>query len=112
MPKINATNESTSPPPRRTLMSAGFQMTTSLQSAAATAADRATQELLSMQNEAGYWWAELTADTTLESDWVLLQLWLHPPQDGVWNPPNRALVDKAIRSIVARQLPDGGFNIY
>ena len=93
-------------------MSAGYQMTTSLQSAAAIAADRATQALLAMQSEKGYWWAELTADTTLESDWILLQLWLHPPQNGVWKPSNRALVDKAIRSIVARQLPDGGFNIY
>src|SRR5271165_499934 len=93
-------------------MSASYQMTTSLQTAAAMAAERATHALLSMQNEAGDWWAELTADTTLESDWVLLQLWLHPPQEGVWNPPNRALVEKAIRSIVARQLPDGGFNIY
>ncbi len=30
----------------------------------------------------------------------------------MWNPPTRALVDKAVRSILARQLPDGGFNIY
>ena len=28
----------------------------------------------------GYWCAELTADTTLESDYILLQLWLHPPR--------------------------------
>jgi squalene-hopene/tetraprenyl-beta-curcumene cyclase len=32
--------------------------------------------------------------------------------NGVWNPPNRPLVDKAVRSIVKKQLPDGGFNIY
>ncbi|MEJ7609168.1 MAG: hypothetical protein WKF37_23570 [Bryobacteraceae bacterium] len=31
-----------------------------------------------MQRPEGYWWADLTADTTLESDWILLQLWLHP----------------------------------
>ena len=24
---------------------------------------------------------ELTADTTLESDYILLQLWLHPPRE-------------------------------
>ena len=65
-----------------------------------------------MQYGDGYWWAELTADTTLESDWLLLQLWLHPPQDGVWNPPNRQLIDNAVNSILERQLPDGGFNIY
>ena len=27
----------------------------------------------------GHWCAELTADTTLESDYILFQLWLHPP---------------------------------
>ena len=68
--------------------------------------------LLRTQYEPGYWWAELTADTTLESDYILLQLWLHPPVDGVWNPPTRPLIDKAVESILARQLPDGGFNIY
>ena len=30
----------------------------------------------------------------------------------MWNPPTRPLIDKAVRSILARQLPDGGFNIY
>ena len=53
--------------------------------------------LLSKQNGQGYWWADLTADTTLESDFILLELWLHPPVDGVWNPPTRALIDKATR---------------
>ena len=61
----------------------------------------------------GYWWGELTADTTLESDYILLQLWLHPPVNGVWNPPTRALDRKGGASpFFDRQLPDGGFNIY
>jgi len=76
------------------------------------AAQRTTDYFLRSQHEAGYWWAELTADTTLESDYLLLQLWLHPPVEGVWNPPTRPLIDKAAKSILARQLPDGGFNIY
>ncbi len=76
------------------------------------AAQRATDFLVSLQAEQGYWWAELTADTTLESDYILLQLWLHPPVNGVWNPPTRPLINKAVDSILARQLPDGGFNIY
>ncbi len=76
------------------------------------AARRATDFLVSLQAEQGYWWAELTADTTLESDYILLQLWLHPPVNGVWNPPTRPLINKAVDSILARQLPDGGFNIY
>src|SRR5262249_23210790 len=40
------------------------------------------------------------------------ELWLHPPQNGVWNPPTQALIDKGVQSIFARQLPDGGFSIY
>jgi squalene-hopene/tetraprenyl-beta-curcumene cyclase len=80
--------------------------------AAAAAQRRVAQHLLDLQQETGYWCADLTADTTLESDFILLQLWLYPPQDGVWNPPTRPLIDKAVQSILARQLPDGGFNIY
>src|SRR5262245_32049258 len=83
-----------------------------LAAATARAQRRATQHLLDLQHESGYWCAELTADTTLESDFILLQLWLYPPKDGVWNPPTRPLIDKAVQSILERQLPDGGFNIY
>jgi squalene-hopene/tetraprenyl-beta-curcumene cyclase len=93
-------------------MSPGLQIADSLLAATAQGAQRATDFLLSIQHEQGYWWAELTADTTLESDFILLQLWLHPPRDGVWNPPTQALIEKAVESILARQLSDGGFNIY
>ncbi|HSW50974.1 MAG TPA: squalene--hopene cyclase [Bryobacteraceae bacterium] len=83
-----------------------------LAAAASEGAKRAAGYLLSLQSAEGYWWGELTADTTLESDFILLQLWLYPPVGGVWNPPTRELVDKAVRAILSRQLPDGGFNIY
>src|SRR5258708_16191808 len=73
---------------------------------------RAAGQLLSQQDRRGFWWAELTADTTLESDYILLQLWMHPPKGGVWNPLTRELIDKAAQSILRRQLPDGGFNVY
>ncbi len=73
---------------------------------------RASDYLLSRRAGQGYWCGELTADTTLESDFILLELWRHPPQNGAWNPPTRPLIDKAVRSILARQLPDGGFSIY
>ena len=79
---------------------------------AAETVKRASQALLSRQYHEGFWWAELTADTTLESDYIVMELWLHPPVDGEWNPPSRARVDRAVQSILARQLPDGGFNIY
>jgi squalene-hopene/tetraprenyl-beta-curcumene cyclase len=93
-------------------MSPSLQLADSLAAACATAQRRAAEYLLSLQHPEGYWWADLTADTTLESDFILLELWRHPPQNGVWNPPTRPLIDKAVRSILARQLPDGGFNIY
>jgi squalene-hopene/tetraprenyl-beta-curcumene cyclase len=73
---------------------------------------RAAEYLLAGQDPQGYWRVELTADTTLEADYILLELWLHPPENGTWNPPTRAKIGRAVESILARQLPDGGFNIY
>ncbi|HLJ15351.1 MAG TPA: squalene--hopene cyclase [Bryobacteraceae bacterium] len=93
-------------------MSPSIQVADALLAGTAQASRRAANALLETQHRDGYWWAELTADTTLESDWILLQLWLYPPEGGVWNPASRPLIDKAVRSILARQLPDGGFNIY
>ncbi len=93
-------------------MSQTMPVAEALSSGAARAVTRATGWLLARQHRDGYWWGELTADTTLESDWILLQLWLHPPVDGVWNPPERERIGRAMESILARQLPDGGFNIY
>lgn len=93
-------------------MSPGLQVEDALLLAAAKAEQRASEYLLSRQNAAGYWWGDLTADSTLESDWLLLLLWLHPPKDGQWTPPDRAKVNRAVASILARQNADGGFAIY
>jgi squalene-hopene/tetraprenyl-beta-curcumene cyclase len=84
-----------------------------LRSASVARAVRAASDhLVSLQREDGHWCAELTADTTLESDYILLELWMHPPEGASWNPPDRGRIDRAVRSILARQLPDGGFNIH
>ena len=93
-------------------MTPQLQVADSLVVGASRAAERSLDYFLRTQYGPGYWMGELTADTTLESDYILLQLWLHPPVNGVWNPPTRPLVDKAVNSILERQLPDGGFNIY
>jgi squalene-hopene/tetraprenyl-beta-curcumene cyclase len=79
--------------------------------------DRATEQvahaLLSLQHQDGYWCGELTGDSTLESDYILLQLWMHPPQsDGSWRPPTQKRIEKACLQILQRQLPDGGWSIY
>lgn len=93
-------------------MSPSLQLSDAVSTACSRAIRRAAGYLLDRQHADGYWWADLTADTTLESDYILLELWLHAPVEGVWNPPHRARIDKAVHSILARQLPDGGFNIY
>lgn len=72
----------------------------------------AAGRLLSEQRPDGHWCAPLTADVTLEADYILLQLWLHPPQGGTWNPPTRPLVERAAQAVLERQLPSGGFHIY
>ncbi len=73
----------------------------------------ASNYLLARQAAKGYWVGELEADTSLESDYILLQLWLYPPgDDGVWSPPSTRRVQSAARYILSRQLVDGGWNIY
>ncbi|MBZ5724124.1 MAG: squalene--hopene cyclase [Acidobacteriia bacterium] len=93
-------------------MSATFQVRSTLEPAAEHARRRAAEYLAGLAARDGHWCAELTADTTLESDYILFQLWLYPPQDGRWEPETRPSIDKAVRSILDRQLSDGGFNIH
>src|SRR5947207_7867582 len=93
-------------------MSAPLQVRNTLESAAERAMRKAGTYLVNLQARDGHWCGELTADTTLESDYILFQLWLYPPVEGRWTPETRPLIDKAVRSILERQLPDGGFNIY
>lgn len=80
---------------------------------AVTQGRKAADALLAMQSEEGYWCGDLTGDSTLLSDYILLQLWLHPPKEGqAWTPPNLEHLKKVVRSIYAHQLPDGGWNLF
>src|SRR6185312_1585891 len=74
--------------------------------------ETASASLERKQHQEGYWCGELTADTTLESDFVFLQLWLHPPQGSDWNPPSAARIERACRSVLDRQLNDAGWSVY
>lgn len=93
-------------------MRASFATTSALEVAGAQAMERAARSLLDRQHPDGYWWGNLTADTTLEADYLLLELWMHPPVNGVWTPPNPERMRRAVRSILDRQMADGGFSIY
>ena len=93
-------------------MTPTVEITDSVSAGVVTAIRRAAEAIVQNQHPEGFWCADLTADSTLESDFILQELWNHPPVNGVWNPPSRARIDRAVSSILARQLPDGGFNIY
>lgn len=98
---------------RKDLLAAVALSTAERHQKIAAAAHEAADALLKLQSPEGYWCGELTADSTLESDYILLQLWLYPPDAaGNWDPPSRRRIDKAINAILARQQPDGGWWIY
>jgi squalene-hopene/tetraprenyl-beta-curcumene cyclase len=91
---------------------AALESRTALASACHESALKASTALLSLQKPEGYWCGDLLADTTLESDYILLQLWLHKPGPDGWMPPTAERIRKAKIAILERQLPNGGFNIY
>jgi squalene-hopene/tetraprenyl-beta-curcumene cyclase len=93
-------------------MSPGLQVEDVLITVASRTARKASEYLLSLQHRDGFWWGDLTADSTLESDWLLLLLWLYPPRNGVWTPPDPEKVGRAVTAILARQNPDGGFAVF
>ena len=73
---------------------------------------KSAEVITSLQKPEGYWVGDLLADTTLESDYILLQLWLYPPDVNGWNPPTRTRVERAARTILQRQRPAGGFDLF
>ncbi|MGA9883381.1 MAG: squalene--hopene cyclase [Candidatus Acidiferrales bacterium] len=65
---------------------------------------RSVRWLLSAQHSQGFWWGELEADTTLESDYIFF---LH-----VIGQSNSPKIPKLANYVRVRQLPDGGWNIF
>src|ERR1700752_1877734 len=78
--------------------------TRNLESLVEQAISRSRDWMLAAQAQEGYWWGELEADTTLESDYIL---YLH-----ILGRLRSEKVEKLARYIRARQLPDGGWNIF
>lgn len=75
-----------------------------LLSRVAASMDAARRYLFSLQHEDGYWCGELEADTTLESDYILLHRLL--------GTGNEVRIQKAARWILQHQNEDGGWSIY
>ena len=85
-------------------MSPSLQLAETLVTGCAEATRRAVGYLLSRQDEKGYWWGDLTADTTLESDYILLHTLLGTGDPGRFQ--------KAANWIIQHQNEDGGWSIY
>src|ERR1039457_4365636 len=75
-----------------------------LGSRVAVAVDAARNYLFSQQHEEGYWCGELEADTSLESDYILLHTLL--------GTGSQARFEKAALYILNHQNDDGGWSIY
>jgi squalene-hopene/tetraprenyl-beta-curcumene cyclase len=75
-----------------------------LSSRVAVAVDAARKFLFSQQNEEGYWCGELEADTTLESDYILLHTLL--------GTGNQERFKKCANYILQHQNEDGGWPIF
>src|SRR6202167_1054009 len=69
-----------------------------------TAIKAASENLFSTQHEEGYWCGELEADTTLESDYILLHALL--------GTGNQTRIEKAANYILRQQNEDGGWYTY
>jgi len=78
--------------------------TRNLQSQVEQAISRSRDWMLSAQAQDGYWWGELEADTTLESDYIL---YLH-----ILGQLKSDKTAKLARYIRERQLEDGGWYIF
>src|SRR5438270_10129621 len=75
-----------------------------LSSRVAASADAARNWLLSQQHEDGYWCGELEADTTLESDYILMHTLL--------GTGSQERFQKSANYIMRGQNEDGGWPIY
>src|SRR5947199_1141012 len=96
--------EESSPSSSRPVPQLRFGKIDDLASRVTAAVGAARSYLFSRQHKDGYWCGELEADTTLESDYILLHALL-----GTGKPER---IIKAAQYILQHQSQDGGWNIY
>jgi len=96
--------EHLSSPPSPSAPQLRFGKIDDLSSRVAASVDAARKFLFSQQHEDGYWCGELEADTTLESDYVLLHTLL--------GTSNQERFQKCANYILQHQNEDGGWGIY
>src|SRR5436853_7901425 len=98
MEEASSSHQTSAIPPRR------FGKIGDLSSRVAAAIGGACNYLFSQQHEEGYWCGELEADTTLESDYIMLHTLLGTGDMDRFR--------KAARYILQHQNEDGGWPIY
>ncbi len=76
----------------------------SLEAAVEATVARSQEVLFSQQKEGSYWIGELLVDVTLVADMVAFYHW--------WDRVDAEWERKAVNHIFAKQLPEGGWNIY
>jgi len=96
--------EEYSPPSSASAPQIRFGKIEGLASRVAVAVEAASKWLFTQQHEEGYWCGELEADTTLESDYILLHTLL--------GTGSAERFQKAARYILQHQNEDGGWSIY
>lgn len=67
------------------------------------AVQRATAAMLKMQDQAGYWWAELESNVTITAEYIMLHRFL-----GL----DEGKVPRMVADILEKQLPNGGWSIW
>jgi len=97
-------DKTSSPLPSAAVPQLRFGKIDDLPSRVAATIDGARKFLFSTQHEQGYWCGELVADTTLESDYILLHTLL-----GTANPER---FQKCCNHILRQQNQDGGWGTY
>jgi squalene-hopene/tetraprenyl-beta-curcumene cyclase len=76
-------------------------------------ASRAASALFKTQSSDGSWCGDLIGDSTLLSDYILLQLWLYPPTtEGEWLHPDKVRIAKVVRSIWESERKEGGWSLF